>query len=96
MDLEKEITKLEKYLRRQKDAQFIIDLRKLSTEELRGRMLQQAVYRQETITAKQRDEGLRAAKDTASALAAPYNESVRMNDKISRFISLLLEENGQN
>ena len=94
-DLEKEITKLERYLRRQKDAQFIIDLRQLNPDELKERMKQQALYRQETITARQRDEELKRAKEKSRDLAAPYNESVRMNDKISRFISLLLEESGE-
>lgn len=92
MDLEKEIYKLEKYLRRQKDEEYIVDLRRLDVDQLQERMKKQALYRQETITAKQKDVGLSEAKETARSLAAPYNESLRMGDKISRFISLLLEE----
>lgn len=94
-DLEKEVTKLERYLRNQKDADFIIELRRLSPDQLKERIKQQALYRQETITAKQNDKELRDAKSTASNMAYPYNQSLRMNDKISRFISLLLTESGQ-
>lgn len=91
-DNEKEITKLERYLRRQKDAQYIIDLRRLSVEELKEKMKTQALYRQETIDAKMKDQDLKLAKEKARDLGAPYNESLRMNDKICRFISLLISE----
>lgn len=91
-DQEKEVIKLEKYLRRQKDAQFIIDLRRLSAEELKEKIKIQALYRQETIDARLKDEELKLAKEKARDMAAPYNESLRMNDKICRFISLLISE----
>lgn len=93
-DNEKEITKLEKYLGRQKDADFVIELRRLDKEQLKKRIQDQALYRQETITARKNDEGLATAREEARGLAAPYSESLRMNDKISRFISLLIEEKG--
>lgn len=94
-DQEKEIVNLERYLRKHKDSEFILELRRLSGEQLKERIKGQALYRQETISAKQKDQDLKQAKDTARALGAPYSESLRLNDKISRFISLLLDENGQ-
>lgn len=93
-DLEKEATKLEKYLIRNGRSELVLELRRLNLEQLKKRIQDQAIFKQESITARQKDEGLKNAKDQARELAAPYNESIRMNDKISRFISLLMEDSG--
>lgn len=91
-DNEKERTKLEKYLIRQGRQNLIEELRNLGTDKLKEKLLAQALYKQETIDAKNNDEKLKAAKDTAKEQAAPYNESIRMNDKISRYINALMKD----
>ena len=88
----KEVTKLEKYLIRQKDSQFVKDLRALTKDQLKKKMQDQAIYRQETVTAKMEDEELKSLKEKVKDLQAPYNDSLKMNDKISRFVSLLLKD----
>lgn len=93
-DLEKEATKLEKYLIRNGRSELVVELRRLGLDQLKKRMQDQAIHRQECITARQKDEGLKEAKEKARELAAPYNESIRMCDKISRFVSLLMEDSG--
>lgn len=88
----KEVTKLEKYLIRQRDSQFVKDLRALTKDQLKKKMQEQAIYRQETVTAKQEDEELKTLKEKVKDLQAPYNDALKMNDKISRFVSLLLKD----
>lgn len=90
---EAEKTKLEKYLLKHKDVAFVTELLSLDKAALEERMKKQALFKQETITAKNGDEGLASAKSTANNLAAPYNDSIRMNDRISRFIALILKDN---
>lgn len=91
-ELVKESTKLEKYLLKHKDAEFIRDLRVANLEQLKKRIQEQAIYEQQTITAKSEDEKLHDAKSIVKELQSPYNDSIRMNKKISRFISLLMGE----
>lgn len=95
MDLEKELTKLEKYLTRQGRTDLINDLRNLDNDERRQRLMKQAVYEQEIMDAKAKDEGLKAAKTVAKDLGAVYNENLRMNKKISRLIHLMIEDSGK-
>jgi hypothetical protein len=91
---DKEMTKLEKYLRRNGSPNLIVDLRKLTADELRKRIQDQAIYKQDTITLKQNDEVLNGLKDQVREQTRTYNDNIRMNDKISRFISLLLKDLG--
>lgn len=91
-DSEKELVKIEKYLRKHKDAEFIIELRRLSKDQLEERIKAQALFRQETITAKRDDKILNELKAKVKEFSGPYNDSLRLNDKISRFISLLINE----
>ena len=91
-DQEKESTKLEKYLIRQGRQELVLELRQASKDLLKKKIQDQAIYKQETISARQADEGLKEAKAKAREMAAPYNESIRMNEKLSRFISLLMED----
>lgn len=95
MDLEKEITKLEKYLKRQGREELIRELRDLSNDDRRGRLMKQAVYEQEIFDSKENDKDLKAAKEKARDLNAVYNENLRLNKKISRFIHLLIEDSGK-
>jgi hypothetical protein len=95
MDLEKEITKLERYLIKQGRAKFVQELRSLDNDTRRDRLMKQAVHEQEIMDTRNKDEKLQAAKENARFQAATYNEQLRMNKKISRFIHLLIEDSGK-
>lgn len=91
-ELVKEETKLEKFLIKQGRADLVHELRKLGAIELKGRMLQQSLFKQETLNARENDEELKQLKSAAREAGAKYNESLRMNDKISRFIGFLIKD----
>lgn len=95
MDLEKEITKLERYLIRQGRSELVQELRQLDNDARRQRLMQQAVLEQEIQDTKEKDEKLKAAKDLARDLNSTYTEQTRMSRKISRFVHLLIEESGK-
>jgi uncharacterized membrane protein len=95
LDLEKEITKLERYLTRQGRSELIQQLRKLSNDDRRQRLMKQAVLEQEIQDTKEKDEKLKSAKDLARELNSTYTEQTRMARKISRFIHLLIEDSGK-
>lgn len=95
MDLEKEITKLERYLNRQGRTELVQELRRLSNDARRERLKGQAIHEQETLDLRAKDKKLIAAKAEARDLNAIYNEQLRMNKKISRFIHLLIEDSGK-
>lgn len=87
---EKEVIKLEKYLRKQGRDELIQSLRACSDTEKRARLLQQAVLEQEITDTKDRDEKLKEANDKSKELNATYSEQTRVCRKISRFIHLLI------
>lgn len=95
LDLEKEITKFERYLVKQGREDLVKELRDLDNDTRRQRLMKQAVYEQEIMDAKANDKGLRDAKEEARSLGSVYNENLRMNKKISRFIHLLIEDSGK-
>lgn len=92
---ELERTKLEKYLIKNGRKNLIEELRGLDNDGRRQKLMKQAVYEQEIIDSKAADGDLKRAKDEARDLAAVYNENLRMNKKISRFIHLLIEDSGK-
>lgn len=95
IDLEKEITKFERYLIRQGRAELVQELRQLDNDQRRQRLMQQAVLEQEIQDTKNKDEELKKAKDLARELNATYNDQTRMSRKISRFVHLLIEDSGK-
>jgi hypothetical protein len=95
LDLEKEITKLEKYFVKNGRQEFVQELRSLDNDQRRDRLMKQAVHEQEIMDAKANDKELQAAKDLAKDLGAVYNENLRTNKKISRLIHLLIEDSGK-
>lgn len=95
MDLEKELTKLEKYLIKQGRGDLVQELRSLDNDTRRDRLMKQAVHEQEILDTKEKDEELKKAKEQARFLAGSYNEQTRMVKKISRFIHLLIEDSGK-
>lgn len=89
---QKEIIKLEKYLRNQGRQDLVEVLREASPEELKRKLMEQAEHEQAIIDTKNNDDELKEAKEHARSLGAVYNEQVRMNKKISRFVHLLLND----
>lgn len=95
MDLEKEITKLERYLIKEGKENLIRELRDLDNDDRRQRLMKQAVYEQEVQDTKNNDEVLKKARAAANFENSKYTEQVRMSRKISRFIHLLIEDSGK-
>lgn len=91
-DLEKEVTKLERYLIRNGRETLVREIRALNPEQLKKKMQEYAMYRQELIDFKANDKDLREAKKKVSELNAPHNENIRANDKITRFVSLVIKD----
>ena len=95
MDLEKELYKLERFLKKQGRNELIEQLRSLNNTDRRNRLMQQAVLEQEIADTKAKDEKLQAAKEAARELNATYTGQLRMAKKIARFIHLLIEDSGK-
>ncbi len=91
-ELEKEATKLEKYLNKQGRETLVTEIKGLTAEELKKRVQDLALYRQEIFNTKANDIKLQDVAEEKKGLEAPYKEQVRMNDKITRFASLLLKD----
>ncbi len=91
-DLEKEVTKLEIYLRKNNRQDFIDEMRNAGPEQLDAKMLSLAKHKEEVANTRARDEELKASKAKTKELNAPYNEQLRMNAKLSRFVSLMMQE----
>lgn len=92
--LEKEITKLEKFLKKEGRQDLIEELMGSGKETLDAKLLSLAKARQVILTECAEDEDLVAAKERVKELGATYREQLKMNDKISRFVSLLMKEKG--
>ncbi len=95
LESEKEIIKLEKYLRKQGREELVQELRACDNDQKRVRLMNQAVHEQEILDTKAKDQELLDAKASVRALGASYNEQSRMCKKISRFIHLLIEDSGK-
>jgi hypothetical protein len=94
MDNELELTKLEKYFRKEGRYTLVEELRRLSREELGTRLQGQAKHLQDIIDTKAKDEKLKAAKEDVREYSETYNRQKRMCDKISRLIHLIVQEQG--
>ncbi len=92
-ELVKEVTKLEKYLIREGREELVRELRRMGSEDLKKKLQEYAVYRQDLFDFRANDKDLQDAKELVKKLNAPHNENIRMNDKISRFIGLVLKDN---
>lgn len=94
LTLEKETTKLEKYLVKQGRKDFIEEIRGASPETLNAKMLGLAKHAQEISNAKADDRVLEAASQHKKDLEAPYRDQKKMNAKLVRFVALIMKENG--
>lgn len=91
---EKEIIKLERYLRREGREDFVTEMHGASPQQLDSKMLSLAKHAEEIQTTRDDDQKLREAKSEVKVLAAPYNDQKKMNKKMNRFVALLMKEKG--
>lgn len=94
LTLELETTKLERYLIKHDRADFIKETRGASPETLDAKLLGLAKHNQEISNTKADDEELIQAAQRKKDLEAPYREQLRMNTKLARFVSLIMQEQG--
>lgn len=92
---EKEVIKLERYLKREGREDFVTEMMGASPSELDAKMLKLAKEAEEIQDAQNNDEELREAKKEASNLGAPYRERKKMNKKLTRFVALMMQEKGK-
>lgn len=92
-DLEKEITKLERYLIKEGRKEFVEEIR-LNPAGREAKLISLFKHLQEIEETMKNDEELQKTRKTASALAYPYNRQKLMNKKLRRFIFLLNKEQG--
>ncbi len=86
---QKEIVKLEKQLN---DETLASELRGLTKKELEFKLLELAKHAQEIVTTRNDDEALTCAKNVVKDLNAPYNDQLKGNKLMARFIHLLVKE----
>lgn len=94
LTLEKETTKLEKYLVKQGRKDFIDEMRAASPEALNTKLLALAKHNQEIANTKAKDDELEKANNKKKELEAPYKDQKKMNEKLARFVALMMEEKG--
>lgn len=95
---DKEIIKLERYLKKHAREELINQLRSLDNDALRQRLMKQAILEQEIMDTKSKEgdkDPVKSAKALVKEHNATYNEQKRMSQKISRFIHLLIEDSGK-
>lgn len=92
--LETELTKLEKSLLKAGRQDFVEEVRKLSAVALDARLTGLAKHREEILTTKANDEEFQAVAQKKKDLEAVYREQTSMNKKLSRFIHLIMKEQG--
>jgi len=90
--LEKEVTKLEKFLKNEGRQDFIDEMRTVDLEALDAKILNLAKHRQEILNTRANDAELERAKEVKKDLEAPYKEQLKMNEKLTRFVSLVMKD----
>lgn len=94
LDQEKEVTKLERYLKREGRDDFVTEMMGASTQQLDAKMLSLAKHNEEITNTKNEDEELQQAKVKVKVLGAPYRDQTKMNKKLTRFVALLMANKG--
>lgn len=93
-----ELMKLEKWLVKNGRQELTQELRGLDNDDLRQRLMKQAVLAQEIMDTKDKASkkaDIVQAKNTLREHNAMYREQTTWNNKISRFIHLLIEDSGK-
>lgn len=91
---EKEIIKLEKDLIKDGRKEFVLEVRQGDSFTRDQKLLKLAKHRSEIKSTKANDEELRKARLNKNSLEAPYREQLKWNDKLTRFVTLVMEEEG--
>lgn len=94
LTLEKEVTKLERYLIKQGREDFVQAMRAAEEDRLNSKLLSLAKHRQEIKSTKAEDLELLRASELKKELEAPYKEQLRMNEKLASFVALVMKEKG--
>lgn len=95
LTLEKETTKLEKFLIKNDRRDFVDDMRGGSRESLDAKLLSLAKHREDIKNTRAKDEKLESVAKEKKELERPYNEQLKFNEKMARFVALIMRENGQ-
>lgn len=93
LTLEKETTKLEKYLKKHDRKDFIDEIRGASPETLDSKLLGLAKHREEIKNTMAKDEELEKAKNRHAELKRTHTDQLKMNEKLARFVALIMDEN---
>jgi hypothetical protein len=92
LTLEKEKTKLEKYLVKQGRQDFVNEMDAADVTQLDSRLLGLAKHAQEIANTKANDVELDEAKRAKKDLEAPYRDQLKMNKKLARYVALVMQE----
>ena len=96
-DQETELTKLEKFLKKEGRNDLIQGLKGATLDEMNAKLLGYAKHAQEIIDTKNRDEELKNARQRVKVLNEPYREQLNMNKKLARYTALVIkDEEGRN
>lgn len=77
---------------REEMPEFVDEVASLTADQLNSRLAQLAKDTESLLDAKEADEGLNEARETASQLAAPYKDGVKMIRLKTRYLLSLLKE----
>ena len=93
-DLEKETTKLERYLLKNDRRDFIDAVRVMEGDQFDAKILALAKHREEIRDSRADDVELNQAKLRKKILDEPYRDQLKMNEKMTRFVALIMREKG--
>lgn len=74
--------------------EFYDEVQAATAESLNDRLAQLAKDREATNDAKANDEELKAARETAKGLSAPYRDAIKLVGLKSKYIVKLLSDRG--
>jgi hypothetical protein len=97
-DLEKEITKLEKYFKKNGREELLNELRNLDNASRRKRIMDQAILEQEITDTKKKNAEKDPVKSALSVIKEHnrmFSEQKRVSQKLSRLLHLLIEDSGK-
>lgn len=94
LDLETELTKLERFLKKEDRLDFVNEVRSLDLTKLDAKLLGLSKHREEIVTGRDQDNDLRNAKAHARDLGATYRKQLKVNEKMARFIALHMKDQG--
>lgn len=92
LTLDEEITKVERFIVKQGQQDFVDAMRASNVEQLDAKLLSLAKHRQDIRNTRDNDTELNHVKDQKRELEAPYREQLKMNEALTKFVALLLKE----